>query len=241
MPSAGSPEFPTTHWTLVNVVQGKDPKQAAQALEEICSRYWYPVYAFLRRSGRSAEDAEDLTQMLFHQLLEDDSLSQVRQDRGRLRNFIIGVLKRLLSDQARSHRTAKRGGGLTLVSLDEMSPDERYLHEPAASHSPEHLYDRAWALQLLESVREKLRASFINNHRLAEYECLEPYLGWDDAPAPYAELGQRLGSSETAARVLVHRLRKKFRQLLEAEISRTVVNEEDIARELEWMREVLQR
>lgn len=239
--SEGDPSFPTTHWTLVQIVKGDDPKQAAMALEDICARYWYPVYAYLRRSGHSGPDAEDLTQMLFQKLVADDALKLARQERGRLRSFLIGMIRQVISRQNRHDRAEKRGGGHPVLSLDETVADERYALEPADLRDPERLYDRAWAMQLLETVRAALRASFINNNRLADYEMLEPYLGWDDAPAPFADLGRRLGSNETAARVLVHRLRKKFRELLESEISRTVVNEEDIAAELEWMREVLRR
>jgi DNA-directed RNA polymerase specialized sigma24 family protein len=239
MPSSRSPEFPTTHWTLVQIVQGRDKKQAALALEDICSRYWYPVYAFLRRSDRSHADAEDLTQMLFQHLVADESLQQVRQERGRLRNFLIGTLKRLLSDHARHEKAAKRGGGAMMLSLDEMDAESRYTHEPKDLQDPERLYDRAWAMQLIESVRNALRDSFLKTGRKAEFDALEPYLGWEDAPAPYAELAARFGSNETAARVLVHRLRQKFRQLLQAEISKTVVNPEDIEAELSWLRQVL--
>ena len=233
--------FPTTHWTLVQIVKSDDRRQAAVALENLCGSYWYPVYAYLRRSGYSSEDAEDLTQITFQRIVEDESLKQVRQERGRLRSFLIGIVSRVASKQARHERALRRGGGDSMISLDETDADGRYAHEPADVVDPRHLYDRAWAMQLIESVRDKLRASFINNGRLAGYEVLEPYLGWDEAPAPFAELGRRLGSSEAAARVLVHRLRKKFRELLETEISRTVVNEEDIAAELEWLREVLRR
>jgi RNA polymerase sigma-70 factor (ECF subfamily) len=233
--------FPTTHWTLVQIVSSEDKREAATALEDLCERYWYPVYAYLRRSGYSSQDAEDLTQITFQRIVEDESLKQVRQERGRLRNFLIGIVARVASKQARHDRAIRRGGGEAPLSLDETAADGRYALEPADVQDPERLYDRAWAMQLLESVRDKLRASFINNNRLADYEVLEPYLGWDDAPAPHAELGRRLGSNENAARVLVHRLRKKFRELLESEISRTVVNEDDIAAELEWMREVLRR
>ncbi len=232
-------DFPTTHWTLVQIVKGGDKKQAAMALEDICARYWYPIYAYLRRSGRSAHDAEDLTQMVFQKIIEEDAISQVQRDRGRLRSFLIGVVGRTISRQARHDNAAKRGGGATVLSLDETLADGRYANEPVELTDPERLFDRAWAMQLLESVREKLRASFINNNRLADYEALEPHLGWDDAPAPYADLASRLSTNENAVRVLVHRLRKKFRELLEVEISRTVVNAQDIKAELTWLREVL--
>ena len=240
MPAADhDASFPPTHWTLVDIVKGKDTKQAALALENICGQYWYPVYAYLRRTGKSAEDAEDLTQMLFQKLVADEALQQVQQERGRLRSFLIGMIRRVISRQDRHDDAEKRGGGHTILSLDETAADGRYANEPADLLDPERLYDRAWAMQLLETVRLKLRESFVHNSRLADYEVLEPYLGWDDAPAPYAELAERLNSNENAVCVLVHRLRKKFRELLEAEIARTVVNVEDVEAELAWMREVL--
>jgi len=232
-------DFPTTHLTLVQIVQGTDKKRAAMALEDICARYWYPIYAFLRRTGHNAEDAEDLTQTLFQRLVADESLQAVQQERGRLRSFLIGMVKRLISKQQRHDNADKRGGGITVLSLDETQADDRYAHEPADLRDPERLYDRAWAMQLLDSVRVKLRESFEKNGRSYDYETFEPYLDWDDTPAPYTELAQRLNSKEPAVRVLVHRLRKKFRDLLEAEVSKTVVNTEDIAEELAWMREVL--
>lgn len=234
-----NPDFPETHWTLVETVQGADKKLAEVALEHICEQYWYPVYAYLRRAGRSAEDAEDLTQMLFQKLVVDDALQLAQQERGRLRSFLIGMIRQVISRQARHNDAQKRGGGRPVLSLDETVADGRYAHEPADLQDPERLYNRAWAMQLIDTVRLKLRDSFARNQRLTDYEILEPYLGWEDAPAPYAELGLQLKSSECNARVLVHRLRRKFRDLLEAEVAKTVVSRQDIAEELAWMREVL--
>lgn len=239
MPDAEHASFPTTHWTLVQIVQGTDKKLSAMALEDICSRYWYPIYAYLRRAGRSPHDAEDLTQTLFQKLVADDAIQQVQQERGRLRSFLIGMIRRVISHQNRHDSAAKRGGDATLISLDEAMAAERYSHEPADGFDPERLYDRAWAMQLMASVRRQLRDAFANTGRLDSYEALEPHLGWEDSPAPFAELAARLNTSEGAVRVLVHRLRKKFRELLETEIARTVVRPEDIAAELAWMREVL--
>lgn len=242
MPSARDPDFPTTHWTLVNIVKGQDPRQAALALEEICARYWYPIYAYLRRDGHGAEDAEDLTQMLFHRLVAEDVLQQVQKERGRLRSFLIGMLRRVIRQQARHEGAEKRGGGADLVTLDEAVADERYTEEPLLDTlDPERLYDRAWAMQLLETVRQTLHAAFIRTGRDHEYAVLEPFLGWEDDPAPLAELAVKMNSTENAVGVQVHRLRKKFRELLEAEVARTVANPEDIAGEMEWIREVLRK
>lgn len=236
---APNASFPTTHWTLIQIVQGGDRKMAAEALEDICGRYWYPIYAYLRRTGRSAHDAEDLTQMLFQRLVIDDAIQEVRKERGRLRSYLIGMLRRVQIRQARHDHAEKRGGSLTVISLDEAAADERYSLEKADMLDPERLYDRAWAMQMLESVRQALRASFVKNNRLSDYEILEPYLGWEDAPAPFGDLGELLGSNANAARVLVHRLRKKFRELLEKEIAKTVVNPEDMAAEMDWLKAVV--
>jgi RNA polymerase sigma factor (sigma-70 family) len=239
MPDTRHASFPTTHWTLVQIVQGSDKEQSARALEDICSRYWYPVYAYLRRSGRSPHDAEDLTQSLFQKIVADEAILHVQQERGRLRSFLIGMIRRVISQQNRHEGAAKRGGDATLLSLDDVMADERYSQEPADVLDPERLYERAWARQLMESVREKLRESFANAGRIESFDALEPHLGWDDAPAPHAELAARLNLKEAAVRLLVHRLRKKFRELLEEEIARTVVRAEDIETEIEWMKKVM--
>jgi len=237
--SQSDSEFPTTRWTLIQLLQGTDEVQSLQALNEICERYWYPIYAFLRRQGHEKSEAEDLTQQLFQSLLVEGGLQQVRQEKGRLRSFLIGVAKRQISRQRRHENAEKRGGGNVLLSLDEVLADRRYEKEPADLRDPERLFERAWAVQMLETIRDRLRQSFERNGRLADYEAIEAYLGWDDSPAPYAELAIQLRSNENAARVLVHRLRGKFRELLRIEVAKTVVAEADVDAELEWLRQVL--
>jgi DNA-directed RNA polymerase specialized sigma24 family protein len=237
--SAPNADFPETHWTLVAMVKGKDRQQAALALGEICRVYWYPIYAYLRRAGKGEQDAEDLTQMLFQKLAADEAILQVCQERGRLRSFLIGMLRHVISRQTRHDHAEKRGGSIPHFSLDDTTAQERYLLEPVDTLDPERLYERAWARQLLGTVEEKLRASFTNLGRMETYEILHPHLGLEETSVSFAELGARLGSNANAARVLVHRLRKKFRDLLEDEIAKTVAQPEDIATELAWMREVL--
>ena len=224
---------------MVQVLQGSDRRLADVALADICGRYWYPVYAYLRRSGWSAPDAEDLTQTTFQRLVTEEALRHVRQERGRLRSFLIGMIRQVISHHSRHHRAARRGGGVTILSLDEAGADQRYAGEPVDLLDPQRLYDRAWAQQLMETVRQKLHTSFVRTGRMEVWELVEPYLGWDDDPAPFAELGLRLHSSANAVRVLVHRLRKKFRELLEDEIGFTVSRQEDIPAELAWLRGVL--
>lgn len=223
----------------MDIVQNSDKQQAAAALEAFCARYWYPIYAYLRHSGQSAHDAEDITQSLFERLLKDEALQKARPEKGRLRFFLLAMVSQVISRKTRHENAAKRGGGAQTFSLDEATADERYAHEFADTLDPERLFHRAWARQLLESVREHLRASFIRTGRVKAYEHLEPYLGWDDSPAPFAALGELLGCSEEAARVTVHRLRKKFRELLEKEIAKTVSEPGDVQEELEWLREAL--
>jgi DNA-directed RNA polymerase specialized sigma24 family protein len=237
--SAPNANFPQTHWTLVTLVQGKNRKQAALALEEICRVYWYPIYAYLRRAGKGEQDAEDLTQMLFQKLAADEAILQVSQERGRLRSFLIGMLRQVISRQIRHERAEKRGGGIPHFSLDDTAANARYALEPVEMLDPERLYNMAWAQQLLGTVEEKLRASFANLGRMETYEILHPHLGLEETSVSFAELGTLLGSNANAARVLVHRLRRKFRDLLEDEIAKTVAQPEDIATELAWMREVL--
>lgn len=238
-PSPRSPEFPATHWTLVHVAQGKDSQQAALALEEICATYWYPIYAYLRRAGKGEQDAEDLTQMLFQKLAADGAILEVCQERGRLRSFLIGMLRHVMSRQFRHDHAEKRGGGVPVFSLNDTVAKARYSLEPVDTLDPERLYEQAWARQLLGMVEERLRASFENLGRMETYEALKPHLGLEESTGSCAELGERLGSNANAARVLVHRVRKKFRDLLEEEIAKTVAQPEDIATELEWMRKVL--
>lgn len=238
MKTHGSP-FPTTHWTLVDAVQAGTAEQAAKAMETICREYWFPIYAYLRRSGRSPHDAEDLTQAFFERLIADDVIQHACRERGRLRTFLLAVLVRLLSDVGRHNAALKRGGGQRLVSFDEMEAEQRYALEPQDSRDPEQIFLRAWAGNLVQGVRGKLREAFEAEGRMEMFRMLDPYLGSEDDQPPYEGLASTLGSSPGAVRLLVHRLRKKFRTLLEGEIARTVMKPEDIAEELNWLRQVM--
>ena len=231
--------FPTTHWTLIQSVQQGTPEEAAKAMEEICKNYWFPIYAYLRRSGRSAHDAEDITQAFFQQLIAEETIKNARQDRGKLRSFLLTVLVRLLSDQGRHDKALKRGGGQAVLSFDAMEAEERYGHEPKDVRDPEKIYLHAWAGDLLHGVRARLRTAFEDEGRLELFLALDPYLGSEDTQPPYDELATKLGSTVGAVRLLVHRLRKKFRTLLEREIAKTVMRQEDIQEELAWLRQVM--
>jgi RNA polymerase sigma-70 factor (ECF subfamily) len=233
------PSFPTTRWTLIQVVQNGPGDDAARAMEAICQRYWYPIYAYLRRKGHSPHDAEDFTQSFFAELITEDALQAVRRERGTLRSYMLGVLQRILADHARFHRAQKRGSGRAPVSLDELEAEARYAREPQDTHDPEWLFARAWAEEVFAGVREKLREAFAAAGRGEVFEVLLPFLTCD-APAPsQRELAQKLGASENAAGLLVFRLRQSFREVLREEIAATVLTAEEIPAELAWFQKML--
>lgn len=230
--------FPSTHWSLVREIQTGEP-EAALALTKICERYWYPIYAFLRRSGYGRSDAEDLTQTFFQRLIERDTFNTFEPGGTKLRSFLLGCLKHTLSDCGRHDNAQKRGGLVPHVSFDGMEADERYLHEPRDKRDPEWLFTQNWAHQLLATVREQLRASFTQSRRLEVFDALLPYITLDDDQPSYREIAEKIGGSEANARILVFRLREKFRDLLREEIALTVGSPEEIQSEMDWLKSVL--
>lgn len=238
-PSPDPAAFPTTHWTLVQTVQGDDATAAARAMEELCKDYWYPIYAYLRRSGHDPEDAEDLTQCFFEKLISDDAIQAARKEAGKLRSFLLGILRRVLSDHARRARALKRGGRSPHISFDGMNAEQRYAIEPQDIRDPEWMFTHAWAHELLAGVREKMRAAFQATGRGATFDLLLPYLLWDNEPPTHRELAEKLGSNEAATRILIHRLRAKFRELLHLEVARTVLSPTEIASEMAWLQSML--
>ena len=231
--------FPTTHWTLVQVVQGGSPEDAAEAMEAICARYWYPIYAFLRRSGHGEHDAEDLTQAFFARIISEEAMQTVRREQGKLRSYLLGVLKRVLADHLRHALAEKRGGGRVHLSFDQMAAEERYLHEPMDTRDPEWLFARDWAHELFSSVQQKLRVAFAETGRGEAFEALLPFITGETEPPTQRELAEKLGKSETAAGVMVHRLREKFRTLLREAVANTVLTSDEVSGEMAWLQEML--
>lgn len=222
---------------MTRVRQGGEVRQAA--LEELCRLYWYPIYVFLRRRGYPQQDAEDFTQGFFIKLLADESLAAVEEGKGRLRTYLLQHLKRHLADQKRFDGALKRGGGLRAISFEEMHAEERYAREPVDLRDPERLFGQAWAKELLAGVREKLRTDFEDAKRPQAFETLLPFLLLDDDPPSYREVAARLRATEISVRLMVHRLRAKFRELLRDEVARTVESPREVAAELEWLKGVL--
>lgn len=233
--------FPTTHWSLVRRVQRGTPDDARRALEDICKGYWYPIYSYLRRSGHAPTDAEDLTQDFFHRVIEEKSILSASEARGRLRSFLLGVLKRLLSDHFRAQGREKRGGGRQIVSFDEADAEGRYIREPADVNSPDALYDRAWAEGVLNAAMEKLREEFVKADDLPLFDRLQEFLPLGDNATPYKKVAALTGLTDGAVRLQVHRMRKRYAKLIEEEIAHTVDDEADIQAEREHLLSVMAR
>ena len=214
--------FATTHWTVVLAAGRKSTPQADVALEELCRTYWYPLYGYVRRHGHSREDAEDLTQAFFARFLEKNYLEGLRAEKGKFRAFLLASLKHFLANEWDKSQRQKRGGGATLLSLDWQDADTRYQIDPADTLSPDKLFDRAWAVTLLERVIVRLRDECAADGRSALFDRLKPFLMVGRSDIPHAQAAAELGMAEGAVRVAVHRLRRRYRQLLREEIAQTL-------------------
>jgi len=224
--------FATTHWTVVLAAGRRAAPEADRALEQLCRTYWYPLYAYVRRHGHAKEDAEDLTQGFFASFLKRNYLEGLSSEKGRFRGFLLAALKHFLANEWDKSQRQKRGGGAAVLSLDWQDADTRYQVDPADRLSPDKLYDRAWALTLLEQVINRLREEGAAEGKGKAFEQLKPFLMASESAIPYAEAAARLGLSEGAARVAVHRLRKRYRELLRQEIAQTLSEPADLEEEL---------
>jgi RNA polymerase sigma-70 factor (ECF subfamily) len=233
----GSSQFPTTRWTLVVAAGDSRPKEARSALVSLCENYWYPLYAYLRRRGYSADEAQDLTQEFFVRVLEGRYLDRADPEKGRFRSFILTSLKFFVADEQDRHRAHKRGGGV-LVPLEFSSGEKRYQREPAHEETPERIFERRWALSVLDRVVEKLRDEFTQHGRPEHFERLKVFLlGQSDAP--YAALAREMNTSGGALKVAIHRLRKRYRELFRQEIADTVADPAEVEPELRNLAAVL--
>ncbi len=233
------PVFVTTHWSVVLSARRKDSPQSAAALETLCRTYWYPLYAYVRRQGHSPPDAQDLTQEFFARLLQKDYLKAAAREKGRFRTFLIVALKRFLANEWDRVRAQKRGGGQPLLSLDTDLAEERYRIEPVESATADKIYERRWALTLLDHTMKRLRDEFAGAGKADEFDRLKPCLTAERGQIPHADLAAALGLSEGAVRVAVHRLRKRFRELFREEIAHTVSSADEIEEEVRYLMSVL--
>jgi RNA polymerase sigma-70 factor (ECF subfamily) len=226
----GPSQFPATRWSLVVAAGDPHRKEARSALVSLCESYWYPLYAYLRRRGYSSDQAQDLTQEFFVRVIEGRYLDRAEPEKGRFRAFLLTSLKFFVADEDDRRRARKRGGGM-VVPLEFSSGEERYQREPAHDETPERIYERRWALSVLDRVVEKLRNEFVQHGRPDHFERLKVFLlGQSDAP--YGALAQELNTSEGALKVAIHRLRKRYRELFRQEIADTVADPAAVESEL---------
>jgi RNA polymerase sigma factor (sigma-70 family) len=235
----GGVAFTTTHWSVVLEAQGESPA-AQEALEKLCRTYWRPIFAFLRRQGLRPDEAEDITQGFFAELLERRSLSAVRKEKGRLRSFLLGALKYFLANEARRARAIKRGKGQQLIPLDDLRVDDRIEIEPADPMTAEMIYERRWALTLLEQVLSRLRDEFRAAGNAALFDSLKALLPDEPGSPSQAEIGARMGMTENAIRQAFYRFRQRYQSLLREEIANTVATPGDIEDELRHLITVLE-
>lgn len=229
--SQGDPQFHTTHWSLI--AAAAEPSETSEAaLENLCQAYWYPVYAFIRRRGHTAEDARDLAQEFFATLLEKGYLADADPDRGRFRAFLLTAVARFVSKQHERAAAQKRGGGRQKLSLNFDDGESRYQHEPSHDWTAERIFERRWALTLLDRTLSQLRQDHEAAGKLAQFDVLKVFLTGEAGAPPLRQVAEKLGMTEGAVKVAIHRLRQKYREALRAQIAQTVAAQEDVDNEL---------
>lgn len=236
---ASDARFPTTHWSRVLEAGGPATPQAREALAELCTSYWFPVYAFIRHQGHQPHQAQDLTQAFFVHLLEKGSLAAVDPCRGRFRAYLRTACAHFLADQRDRDRAQKRGGGRAVLSIDARDAEGRYLREPAHNLTPERLFERTWALTLLDRVLERLGGEYERAGQAGQFQQLKVVLTAGPRSVPYATLAARLGMAEGTVQGAVHRLRKRYRAILLDEIAATLDDPVGVEEEVRALFEVL--
>jgi len=239
-PAAGAqPLFATTHWSVVLAAGEQNTPQSAEALERLCSTYWYPLYAYVRRRGYSPEDAQDLTQQFFARLIEKRIVSFADPARGRFRTFLLKSLQHFLADDWKRAHRAKRGGGAFEVPLDAAVAEARFAAELTETMTPERAYEEHWAMTLLEQVLERMHADYTRAGKERLFEALQDFLWGPDPSVSYAVLAKDLGLTEGALRGAVHRLREHYRERLRAEVAHTVSAPSEVDEELHYLISVI--
>ncbi len=239
--SPGHPaDFRTTHWSVVLLAGSGQEQQSLEALEQLCHAYWYPLYAFVRRRGYGEEEAKDLTQSFFAKLLEKNYVADSDRSRGKFRTFLLNSLSHFLANEWDKLRRQKRGGEVWTISLDA-DAEERYLHEPAVGPTPERVFDRGWAETVVGTALARLRAEFDREgaESAQRFDIVKPFLLGGEDPASCAVAAARLGISESGLRTVVHRTRKRFRELIRTQIAQTVSSPAEVDEEIHYLFEVL--
>jgi len=229
--------FETTRWSLVLAAAGNDSQAAREALSSLCQTYWYPLYAYLRRRGLDPEDARDVTQGFLTSLIERQDFEGLRQDRGRFRAFLLASLKHYLSNWSARERTQKRGGGWQMVPLE--NAEGQYVVEPKDHATPETLFERRWALTVVERLLTDLRAEWSAQGRASEFDELKACLLGQTPTGGYVGVAARLETSEGAVKAAVHRLRRRFQSLLRQRVAETVADGRDVDDEIRHLIQAL--
>jgi RNA polymerase sigma factor (sigma-70 family) len=224
--------FALTRWSVVLAVGASETTRARNALEELCRVYWQPIYAFVRREGHSPHDAQDLTQEFFARLLEKNSLAGLSPEKGRFRSFLLASVKHFLANEWDKARAQKRGGGARFLAIDAHSVETSCARELVENLAPDKVFERRWALALLQQVMTKLREEYTREGAATQFEALKTTLTGERRSVPYAEIASRLRTTEGAVKVAVYRLRQRYRALLREEIAQTVSGPEEVEDEL---------
>ena len=227
-----APVFATPHWTVVLAAGDEQSQQADEALEKLCQTYWYPLYVFIRRSGWSQHDAEDLTQEFFKRLLSKRYLSAVDRTKGKFRSFLLTAFQHFVSNHRRDAHAQKRGGNCTFISLNDESAEQHYIQSATAELSAEKLFEQQWAITLLEQVVARLGQEFADANKAALFTEIKIFLTGDRRLVSYVELAAKLNTTEAALKMAVSRMRQRYGELLRAEIASTVSTPEEVEDEL---------
>ena len=236
-----APAFLTTHWSVVLAAGRSDSTRAQNALAHLCRTYWYPLYAYVRRRGHSPHDAEDLTQGFFADLLEREAFARADPTRGRFRSFLLGAMNHFLAKEWRKGQARKRGAGCTALTLDLSEAEKRFGLETSDHGSPDCAFDRRWALILLNQVLNRLDAEYAREGKSKLFMALKGTLTGPRESLPYSALAAGLGMTEGAVKTAVHRLRKRYRALLQDEIANTVSSPDEAEEEMRHLFQVLAR
>jgi RNA polymerase sigma factor (sigma-70 family) len=233
--------FATTHWSMVVSAGRGDGPESREALEKLCESYWIPLYSYVRRCGHRQDDAQDLTQEFFARIVAHNRIARADQQKGRFRSFLLAALKNFLSDEWDKAKALKRGGGIQFVPMQFDTGEAVYNQEPAGNTTPEQIFERRWALTLLDRVLARLGAEYECTGKTKLFLALTPCLVGERTSQPYAELATSLGTTESTIKSAVHRLRNRYRLILREEIGNTVASEQDIDDELRYLFTVLAR
>jgi len=241
-PSTASPGdqwFATTHWSVILAAADSAAPGADEALEKLCRTYWYPLYAYVRRRGHAPHDGQDLTQEFFARLLKKNFLDGLAAEKGKFRSFLLTAMNHFLADEWDKARAQKRGGGRTFVALDDTTGEERYRLEPVDTMDAEKLFERRWALTLLDAAKHRLEEEFAKSGKSQLYARLKALNSGDKTLAPYADVAAEFGLSESAVKSTVFRMRQRYRELVREEVANTVSNRSEIDQEIHYLINVI--